>query len=206
MKIKICGLFRDEDIDAVNEARPDYAGFVFAPSRRQVTVDEARRLRARLSPEIIPVGIFVNAPPDTIARLYDEGIIRAAQLHGTEDGAYLAGLRSRGALPLIKALTPFDLINPRWPERCATADFLLFDAGRGSGSTFDWRLFLAARLICETPAFLAGGISRDNIDEARSLNPYGIDISSGAESGGLKDPEKIRFLVSRARETPQSHV
>jgi phosphoribosylanthranilate isomerase len=200
VKIKICGLFRDEDIDAVNEALPDYAGFVFAPSRRQVSEEEARRLRSRLSPQIIPVGIFVNAPPDTIARLYEADIIRAAQLHGTEDSAYLAGLRSRGALPLIKALTPFDLINPCWPERCAPANFLLFDAGRGSGATFDWRLFLAARVICETPSFLAGGISRDNIDQAIALNPFGIDISSGAESGGLKDREKIRFLVSRARE------
>ena len=85
MKIKICGLFRSEDIDYVNEARPDYVGFVFAESRRQVSPEQAANLRSRLANGIVPVGVFVNAPAANIAALYRDGVISIAQLHGAED-------------------------------------------------------------------------------------------------------------------------
>jgi phosphoribosylanthranilate isomerase len=88
-KIKICGLFRDCDIEYVNEARPDYAGFVFAESRRRVTTGHAGKLRERLAVDIKPVGVFVDAPAEDIAMLYSEGIIAMAQLHGGEDESYI---------------------------------------------------------------------------------------------------------------------
>ncbi|MDR3301355.1 MAG: phosphoribosylanthranilate isomerase [Spirochaetaceae bacterium] len=195
MKIKICGLFRDEDIDAVNEALPDYIGFVFAESRRQVSERTATRLRLKLAKEIIPVGVFVNAPLDDIARLYDENIISIAQLHGDEDDEYIARLKERAALPVIKAVR-MGTTAPTAAAPCKNADYILLDSSAaGSGKPFDWSLL-------STPldaVFLAGGINRDNIDEAIRLNPFCIDISSGAETNGMKDRMKIAQLVRRVR-------
>ena len=110
MRIKICGLFREQDIDFANEARPDYAGFVFAPSRRQVSPAHAANLRRRLSDDIIPVGVFVNAPITEIVNLYNENVIAIAQLHGDEDEAYVAMLKEASAIggrepvPIIKTI------------------------------------------------------------------------------------------------------
>jgi phosphoribosylanthranilate isomerase len=200
MKIKICGLFREEDIDYVNEAEPDYAGFVFAPSRRQVGFGMARKLSSRLKSKITPVGVFVNAPVDDIIALYMDGIISIAQLHGGEDEVYIEKIKMRG-IPVIKtvcrASNSLDLAAIDTAVSSA-ADFILFDSGGGSGKRFDWSLLDTASLG-RRPWFLAGGINQDTIDEAVSLKPFCIDVSSGAESGGLKDREKIKCLVEHAR-------
>jgi hypothetical protein len=111
IKIKICGLFREEDAAYANEAKPDYAGFVFAESRRKVSPALAARLRRLLDSDIVPVGVFVNASLGDITALYRDGIIDIVQLHGDEDAAYIARLREagakggRGAPPLIKAFS-----------------------------------------------------------------------------------------------------
>ncbi|MDR1362845.1 MAG: phosphoribosylanthranilate isomerase, partial [Spirochaetaceae bacterium] len=198
MKIKICGLFRKEDIDYVNEAEPDYAGFVFAKSRRQVDFNTAQRLSAGLNPKITPVGVFVDAPVDTIASLYMDGIIRAAQLHGNENEEYITKIKTYG-IPVIKTVQCAS--NPIQTELASynNADFLLFDSGCGSGERFDWSI-LNFTSSARQPWFLAGGIKQDTIDEAILLNPFCIDVSSGAESGGLKDREKIKNLVNRVRQ------
>lgn len=194
-KIKICGLFRSEDTDSVNEARPDYIGFVFAKSRRQVTPDDARKLRSKLSPGITPMGVFVNAPIQEILSAVDAGIIEAAQLHGQEDEAYIKALRRICPVPIIKAVqvVSLDAITP-WQS--SSTDFLLLDSGTGTGKVFDWGLASSI----ERPYFLAGGINSDNIDAALELKPYCIDISSGAETNGVKDRAKINRLVRRVRE------
>ncbi|MDR0383533.1 MAG: phosphoribosylanthranilate isomerase [Spirochaetaceae bacterium] len=200
MKIKICGLFRDEDIEYVNEAGPDYAGFVFAGGRRGVDFKTAARLRQSLAAGIEPVGVFVNAPIDEVAALYADGVISLAQLHGGEDGAYIASLKERCGVRIIKTVLCPPQGMPVVPVCGETAaDFLLFDSGSGSGKAFDWSLLDFTR---KTPPpvrwFLAGGINRDNITTAISLNPFCIDVSSGAESGGLKDRAKIKELVGIA--------
>jgi phosphoribosylanthranilate isomerase len=194
VRIKICGLFRDKDIEYVNEAGPDYAGFVFAGGRRGVDFRTASRLRQALSAWIEPVGIFVNAPIDEIAALYADGVIGTAQLHGGEDEAYIERLKARCGVPVIKTvLCPPLPVVPASGE--TAADFLLFDSGGGSGKTFDWSLLDFIR--CPPPLrwFLAGGVNRDNIAAAASLGPFCIDVSSGTESGGLKDRAKIKELV-----------
>jgi phosphoribosylanthranilate isomerase len=224
-KIKICGLFREEDIGYVNEARPDYIGFVFAKSQRQVTASRAARLRSRLGEGIIPVGVFVNAPIPDIAALVREGTIAAVQLHGNEDRAYIRRLRETCEAPVIKAVpvTRREDFLP-WtagPEAGAGPDFLLLDHGAGgTGERFDWRLVLDGGPVvragdaASVPYFLAGGIDVYTLQEALSLNSggqpspgmkfsglrfYGIDVSSGAETNGVKDRDKILRLVELTR-------
>jgi phosphoribosylanthranilate isomerase len=213
-KIKICGLFRDEDIDFSNEAGPDYIGFVFAPSRRRVSAPRAARLRGRLAEGIIPVGVFVNAPVDEIVTLYEGGIISLAQLHGGEDGAYIAALKARSAVPVIRALRiePGDVSvlgeqepgAPQGAEGMAGApDFFLLDHGTGgTGRAFDWTLLkdISGPGIFRSSCFLAGGIDMHNIEDALSYRPYGIDVSGGAETHGLKDRDKMIRLVQKVRE------
>ncbi|MDR0525370.1 MAG: phosphoribosylanthranilate isomerase [Spirochaetaceae bacterium] len=195
-KIKICGLFREEDISFVNEAKPDYIGFVFAPSRRQVSPEEARRLREKLKDEITSVGVFVNQPIDEILALYRARVIRMIQLHGKEDEAYITALKDQCPAPIIKAFRADALRDLKGLH--TQADFTLFDNGSGgTGQTFDWSLLPAA---WDTPPwFLAGGINLGTIDHALRLKPYCIDVSTGAETNGIKDRQKILALVQRVR-------
>jgi phosphoribosylanthranilate isomerase len=206
-KLKICGLFREEDIDAANEARPDYIGFVFAKSRRQVTPAAAEKLRARLDDGIIPVGVFVDAPVEEAAAIYRAGIIAIAQLHGAEDSDYIARLKEQcPALPVIKSAALRGNAGERGRASPAPpadgADFLLLDnAAAGSGKRFDWSLLEDGGYFTriKTPCFIAGGIDADNITEALRFRPFGIDVSSGAETGGLKDRAKMIRLTEKVR-------
>jgi len=184
MKLKICGLSREEDIDAANEAMPDYIGFVFAESKRRISPAWAMHLRARLREGIVPVGVFVNAPADDIIALYDAGVIEIAQLHGGEGEDYIARL----PMPAIKAVKVHE-------SRRTRADYLLLDSGAGSGKAFDW----AQIGQIDRPWFLAGGISLENISKALEFRPYAIDVSSGAETDGLKDRAKIIALSEKVR-------
>jgi phosphoribosylanthranilate isomerase len=198
MKIKICGLTREADIAQANRAAPDYIGFVFAKSRRRVSYETAARLRAGLARGIAPVGVFRNAPAREIADLYLGGVIALAQLHGDEDAAYIAALKELCGVPVIKAVvvrSPADAARFEDSE----ADFLLLDSGGGTGRPFDWDL-IGARGERRKPFFLAGGVGLHNIDAALDLLPYAVDVSSGAETEGVKDGEKMLALVRRVRE------
>ena len=200
MKIKICGLFREADIDYVNEARPDFIGFVFAQSRRQVSPVLASSLRQKLMEGIVPVGVFVNAPPESISALYRDGVIDIAQLHGTEDEEYIAQLKKLCGIPVIKTIIldeqDVSVHCSLFTAHCSP-DYYLIDSGAGSGKAFNWDLLDQQRLT--KPWFLAGGISSENMGEAMKLNPFAIDISSGAETEGLKDREKIMQLTAMAK-------
>jgi phosphoribosylanthranilate isomerase len=188
MRLKICGLTRREDIDAVNAAMPEYVGFVFARSSgRRVTPDTAARLAALLDPNIIPVGVFAGSSAEEIAGVYASGAIRLAQLHGGEGADVIAELKSRG-IPVIQAIR-----YGRGDKMCGRADFYLFDAPNGGcGEAFDWSELPKT----DKPAFLAGGIDLQSIEAAMKTGVYALDISSGAETAGLKDPEKIKRLAS----------
>jgi phosphoribosylanthranilate isomerase len=191
VKIKICGLTRFEDIDAVNAAMPDYVGFVFAEkSRRRVTFSVAERLSGRLHPPIIPVGVFVNSPIADITGLYRRGVIRIAQLHGGESAEYIAELR-RAGIPVIQAIRAGQGDAPS-----ELADYHLFDGAEGGGGVrFNWSLIPKS----SKPTFLAGGLNTGNIANALKLRPFAVDVSSGAETDGYKDLKKIRALVERVR-------
>ncbi len=196
-RIKMCGLRRPEDIEAVNEIRPEYIGFVFFPgSKRYVTPETARALRKKLAPGIKAVGVFVDEEPETVACLLKEGIIDLAQLHGHEDKNYLAGLRKLTDKPLIQAFRIRSLEDVLQAQR-SSAEEILLDAGAGDGKTFDWSLLREVK----RPYFLAGGLNPENAGPAvRELKPYAVDVSSGIETDGFKDIQKMRAFAQAVRE------
>ena len=197
-KIKICGLRRPEDILFVNEARPDFAGFIIdvPKSRRNVSQEKVRELTALLSPEILPVGVFVNAPMETILSLANDGTLKTVQLHGQESQSYLEELKKQVSIPVIRAFSIRSAEDLTEAER-SPADFVLLDNGAGgTGKTFDWSLLSSFK----RPFFLAGGLRPENITEAVSrFHPYALDLSSGVETDGYKDKEKIIAAVAAVR-------
>lgn len=201
-KIKLCGLTRPCDIAWANELRPDYIGFVFAKkSKRYAAPELAAQLKALLNPEIQAVGVFVNEDVDTVAELLRAGIIDVAQLHGKEDESYIAALRARTDKPIFKAFR-IDSEADVAKANASSADFVLLDSGNGgTGTVFDWQLLQGIA----RPYFLAGGLHPGNIGEAvKALKPFGVDVSSGIETDGLKDQAKMAQFVQAVRkeETP----
>lgn len=197
VKVKICGLSRECDIQFVNEVKPDYIGFVFAESRRQVTVEQAEKLKKKLSQDIQVVGVFVNKPLEQILEIVEAGIIDLVQLHGQETTEYIQELKAKSTAPVIQAVrvnTKGDIINAQDSE----ADYLLLDNGNGgTGERFDWSLIENLK----KPFFLAGGLNCENVRDAiLSANPFAVDTSSGVESKGYKDKDKIEEFVRRARD------
>lgn len=199
-KIKICGLSRPADIEMVNIAKPDYIGFVFAKSKRQIDPKTAARLRMQLSPDIKAVGVFVNEAADTIISLCNENVIDIIQLHGDETEDYIKKLKAATDKPIIKAVRIKDRYDAGRPEY-SDCDYLLFDSYKkdsygGNGKVFDWNLIGRA----DKPIFLAGGINHDNVEEAiNRITPYCIDVSSGVETDGYKDFNKIIKMVNMVR-------
>lgn len=194
VKIKICGLKRLEDIEMVNRYKPDYIGFVFANSKRKVTHELAHDLKQNLSPDIISVGVFVDAEIDEVLNLFYAGTIEIAQLHGNESEDYIIELKQRtnDELKIIKAIEMSDDINLLQYDS-SHADYLLLDSGKGSGKTFDWRLI---RKDLKKEFFLAGGLNSTNVCEAiQEFKPYAIDLSSSLEVDGIKDENKIKEIM-----------
>ena len=194
--VKICGLTRPEDVDAVNGLRPDMVGFVFyGPSWRCVSKETAETLASSLDRSITKVGVFVDEDPLVIADFVDSGIIDAVQLHGVEDSAYIHGLRRLTDAPVVKSFIVRDERDVSSANAC-DADMVLMDAGMGSGRLFDWSLL--ERM--DRDYILSGGLSPDNVSEAlERLHPFGVDVSSGVETDGRKDPEKMSRFVRSVR-------
>ena len=196
-KIKLCGLSRKCDIEWANELHPEYIGFVFAPkSRRYVSVDTAAELKAMLSEDIKAVGVFVNSPIESVAYILSRGIIDMAQLHGSEDEEYISRLVKLTDKPIIKAFS----INGAADVSAAnnsSADMVLLDSGQGgTGTNFDWKLLGNIN----RPYFLAGGLCCENISQAiTALDPYAVDVSSGIETNGCKDKNKMAAFVAAVR-------
>ena len=207
-KVKMCGISKVETIPAVVEAKPDYMGLVFAPSKRQVTVDQAKILVEELhrgyakkygsdtehdkNDTIKTVGVFVNETVDNLVTIANEANLDAVQLHGDEDEAFIQSLKERTNVEVWKAIQIRSAADTeKWID--SSADMLLFDAYHkdergGTGEVFDWSSLDAF----ERPFMLAGGIDSTNVARAiRTVRPYGIDISSGIETNGVKDDEKI---------------
>lgn len=197
-RIKICGLRRAEDMAFVNRARPDYVGFVLWPnSRRFVTAAQAAVLRARLAPEIPAVGVFVDQPIEELLEAFAAGAIDIAQLHGHETPEQIRALQRAGGRPVWKAFRVRSREDLRRAEE-SPADLVLLDNGYGTGAAFDWSLLDRP---LNRPWLLAGGLTPDNIAQAiRCFSPTGVDLSSGVETGGWKDEEKILAAVQAARQ------
>ena len=199
-KIKICGLSRPQDIDYVNEAVPDFCGFIIGVpgSRRNVSPETVRALRKELNPKICPVGVFVNADPKDIVSLVRDGTISMVQLHGQEDESYIAALRREITAPIAKAFSVRSRTDLALAET-SSADHILLDHGSGgTGETFDWSLLTAL----SRSYILAGGLMPENLGAAiRTLHPWAVDLSSGVETDGKKDRDKILAAVKAARTT-----
>lgn len=198
IEIKICGLKRMEDIISVNKALPDYCGFVIdvPKSRRNVTPDEVRKLTAKLSPKIIPAGVFVNAPAQMICELAKENVIRMIQLHGEESEETIEYLKKETKKPVIKAFSvakEADVIQALKSK----ADYILFDHGAGgTGQSFDWSFLKAV----SRPYFLAGGIGVEQLSKVWKLpNLFALDMSSSVETDGVKDEKKMIQMVKEIR-------
>lgn len=198
-KIKLCGMFRECDIEYVNEAKPDYIGFIvmFPQSHRNIDLETALRLKSRLSPEIKSVAVSVNAPVELFAEFAVRGAAELLQCHGGEDADYIARLRDLTGVPIIKAVKVTCAADVENAQKLG-ADYLLLDSGTGSGTVFDHSLIDPERI--RVPFFLAGGLTPENIEQAvREMHPYAVDMSSGIETDKLKDREKILAAVREVR-------
>ncbi len=194
-KIKLCGLKRACDIAWANEFQPDYAGFVFAGTKRRVTDEMARQLRNQLSKTIPAVGVFVNEPIAHITALVQNGTIQLVQLHGQEDDSYIQQLRQYVQVPVIQAFS-IRTINDAKKAQQSSADYILLDQGAGgTGQPFDWSVLQHMT----RPYFLAGGLTIENVEQALSYHPYAVDVSSGIETNGVKDKEKIKTFMAHVR-------
>lgn len=196
-KIKICGLMREQDINLVNIFKPDFIGFVFAARRhRYITPGLAADLRMKLSPCIIPIGVFVNEPVENVANLLRDGIISMAQLHGRESEEYIVSLQHLTGRPVIKAFMIKNFDDIRRATQ-SPADFILLDNGTGgTGRAFDWTLVQDIG----RPFFLAGGLNAENVTTAIGLtHPYAVDTSSGVETDNIKDSDKIQKFINVVR-------
>ena len=200
-KIKLCGLSRIEDIQTANKLKPDYVGFVFAErSKRRVSPLKATELKSKLDPEVKAVGVFLDDNLDLVAAMLNLGIVDLVQLHGSEDEAYIEKVRSITNKPIIKAFIINSIDDVKAAES-STADYILLDGGKGSGKAFDWTLLKDIK----RPYFLAGGLNPDNAaDAVRKLKPYSVDVSTGIETDGLKDAEKMAAFVSAVRKEGQA--
>lgn len=200
-RIKLCGLFRPCEIEAANELKPEYIGFVFAPkSKRYVTPEKARELKQMLDSGIKAVGVFVNEQPEAVASLLNSGIIDLAQLHGDEDRRYIERLKTLTPKPLIQAFrikTEEDIVDAEG----SAAEYILLDSGAGTGETFDWKL---AQTI-QRQYFLAGGLEPGNVGKAvRTLSPFAVDVSSGIEVNGYKNRTKMAAFAATVRKEDET--
>ena len=196
-KIKMCGLSRIEDIEAANAIKPDYIGFVFAEiSKRRLSAPEASKLKSKLDPDIKAVGVFLDDKLDFIASMLNLGIVDAVQLHGSENEEYIERVRQVTDKPIIKAFIIRSKEDVERAER-STADYILLDGGKGEGKAFDWSLLKDIK----RPYFLAGGLKPDNASDAvKALKPYAVDVSTGIETDGVKDREKMTAFAGAVRE------
>lgn len=202
MKIKMCGLRRPDDIIYANEYLPDYIGFVFAESRRKVSGEEAKNLGAQLDPFIKKVGVFVNEPLRSLISISEEAGLDIIQLHGDEGEEYIKEVKHETGKELWKAVRVRMVKDIQEAQRLP-ADKLLLDSFSeesygGTGKVMDFAVLDQADI--RKPYFIAGGLTVENLPEIlKKAEPYGIDISSGIETEGVKDREKMLKVIQCVR-------
>lgn len=196
MRIKICGLMQPADVEAVNRFHPDYAGFIvnFPQSPRSLSPEQVQQLKAHLSPDITAVCVTVNQSLPFNADLLEHGPADILQLHGQEEDDQIRALQARTGKPVWKAFRIRSERDVAEAQR-SSAQLVLLDNGYGTGKPFDWTLIRGIG----RPFALAGGLRADNLAQAAKMHPFLLDISSGAETDGKKDAEKIRTLIEQVR-------
>lgn len=192
---------------AAADAGADAVGLIFAPSRRRVSVEQAAAVVATLPPFVARVGVFVNAPPTDVAAAARAVPLDLVQLHGEEPPETVAALRGQG-LRVIKALRVADRLDPEDLERYPAAAAVMLDTrvdgqAGGSGRPFTWEV--ARGMSDRFTIILSGGLRAENVAEALAIvRPYGVDVSSGVETDGRKDPDKIRHFIDKVRRWERS--
>ena len=194
-KVKICGLKEKEHVKAAVEAGADAIGFVFAASKREVSIEQARELAKEVPPGVLKIGVFVNPTMQEIETAVREVPLDFVQYHGNETPEFIQS----NSLPSIKALSVRSEEDIDVAKQFNT-DFYLFDAPGtdyqgGSGLTFNWQL-MQGHSIPQEKIILAGGLNPTNVEDAiKRVNPYMVDVSSGVEVEGRKDSELIRAFI-----------
>ena len=216
--IKFCATTSIDDARASIEAGADALGFVFAPSKRRVTVEQAQAIIAQLPARIERIGVFQNEAPERVRATVEQAGLTAVQLHGEETLAYMNGLFSKWSrsprIGIIKTVLMDDKFTARFTavaQSSECVDCILFDSGAGSGKTFDWSKL--ADTVVENNGMtgwkgrfiIAGGLSPENVGEAVTMfHPWGVDVVTGVERGpGRKDPEKLKAFVAAVRKAEQ---
>ena len=203
MFIKICGITKLSEIDYLNELKPDYIGFVFAKSKRQISGREACILKEKLSKDIKTVGVFLNNTEEEILKVLDDVELDVIQLHGDEDNKFIDSLRKKIKCDIWKAVAILSEEDMKKALEYNVDTLVLDGSNPGSGVVFDWTAL--NKLDANKKIFLAGGINEENVlDGIKKVNPDGIDTSSGVEIvdelGRRKDKEKMRRLIRKVRE------
>ena len=190
-KVKICGLSTKETVETAVSAGADYIGFVFAPSKRQVTLEQAAELAKFIPSHIQKVGVFVSPSRADLLEAIEKVGLDLVQVHGQVVDKLFENLPC-GSIQAVQ-------VDERGHVPNSQADYLLFDAPvAGSGQTFDWGRLDTTELA--QPFFIAGGLNEDNVARAiQHFSPFAVDVSSGVETNGQKDHEKIRRFIERVK-------
>lgn len=196
--VKICGIRTDQDAAYINEAKPDFAGFICSQGfRRSITLEKAVALRKQIRAGISTVGVFVNEEIDTVLSFLESGAINVVQLHGNEDNNYIDLLRTYTDAVIVKAFVVKTKEDIETAEK-SHADMIILDSGAGTGKEFN------QELIGNFPRkyFLAGGMNPGTVAEKiKKLNPFAVDVSSGVETDGVKDRQKVLEFIKQVRES-----
>ncbi|MHA4258769.1 phosphoribosylanthranilate isomerase [Bacillus cereus] len=201
MKVKICGITDVETAKSACEYGADALGFVFAESKRKITPKRAKEIIQELPANVLKIGVFVNESVEVIRKIADECGLTHVQLHGDEDNYQIRRLN----IPSIKSLGITSESDMKNAQRYET-DYILFDSPKekfhgGNGKTFSWELLGHMPKELRKKTILAGGLNALNIEEAiRTVRPYMVDVSSGVETEGKKDVEKIKQFIIKAKE------
>jgi len=207
-KIKICGITRFEDVDCVNKFLPDYVGFVFAPSKRQVHLSQAKKLIEALDKSIKTVGVFVNEDCAKVKYIAKTLKLDILQFHANEDERYIKDFKQLNVWKsisigvakktnIMENQKKIDTVSG-YPISAILVDSSIKGISGGSGKSFDWSFF--KNLNVNKPIVLAGGLILENITQAiKMVNPYCVDVSSGVETNGIKDYEKIKKFINKVR-------
>ncbi|HLR64272.1 MAG TPA: phosphoribosylanthranilate isomerase [Pseudogracilibacillus sp.] len=200
MYVKMCGMMSEKDVQAANVAQADMVGFVFAPSKREISVDLAKQLAKEASSNLKKVGVFVNETVDYIHDIAARVGLDYVQLHGDETADFVKQIQ----LPVIKAFS-IDEAEVTNLNHYHCDYFLIDSPGQqyrgGSGKAFNWQRILELKLN-HKQLILAGGLTSENVfDAIQQVKPFGVDVSSGIESEGVKDPLKMRTFIEQAKQS-----
>jgi phosphoribosylanthranilate isomerase len=204
VRVKICGISTVDAALAAAEAGANAIGLIFAPGRRQVTIPQAREIVAALPPFVSTVGVFVDEERPQIEEVVGACRLDFVQLHGNESPEFCAKM----PVPVVKAIRVGDSSSLEQIRHYHVAAVLLEAAvpgiAGGSGRTFDWEL--ATPVASTVRIILSGGLTPENVPRAISqVRPFAVDVSSGVETDGRKDPDKVRAFIGRVREWEWTH-